>query len=160
MSHANLVEDWLAFTYQSQLSCLHSSALPRDHPTPLAKRKREPQDDFRSTQSKRSCRTDWRMSEEGSTISNTTPSLSSRPILVPTPPSSKRSTAGKRSPSPTRKLLALIKDASPPVHVSQPGNAVIQPASVSDLRSYLSKGIGMNIIPRALEVKSLLNCDS
>jgi hypothetical protein len=49
------------------------------------------------------------ISDDGST-SNTSQfsrSLMNRPILVPTSPSSKRST-GRRSPSPTRKLLALL----------------------------------------------------
>jgi hypothetical protein len=49
------------------------------------------------------------VSETGSVVSSSTrqvsTSLEQRPILVPKPPSTKRSTKGSRSPSPTRKLL-------------------------------------------------------
>ncbi|MCJ1476734.1 hypothetical protein MMC13_005403 [Lambiella insularis] len=92
------------------------------------------------------------MSEDGST-SNTSQfsrSLTNRPMLVPTPPSSKRST-GKRSPSPIRKLLALLSKANPPIRICQPGNAVVQPRHVANLRKFLTKDTGVRAIPRVLE---------
>ena len=94
------------------------------------------------------------MSEDGSTsnTSQVSRSLTNRPILVPTPPSSKRST-GRRSPSPTRKLLALLSKANPPIRISQPGNAVLQPQRVADLRKFLTKDGGLRVIPRVLEVR-------
>ena len=94
------------------------------------------------------------MSEDGST-SNTSQfsrSLTNRPILVPTPPSSKRST-GRRSPSPTRKLLALLSKADSPIKICQPGNAVAQSQHVADLRKFLTRDTGVRVIPRVLEVR-------
>jgi hypothetical protein len=94
------------------------------------------------------------MSEDGNTsnISLHTRSIINRPILVPTPPSSKRSANGKRSPSPIRKLLTLLENASPQIRIYQPGNAVTQPSYVSEIRRYLMADIGMHVVPRALEV--------
>lgn len=103
------------------------------------------------------------MSEDGST-SNTSQfsrSFMNRPVLVPTPPSSKRSTTGRRSPSPTRKLLALLSKADPPIRIYQPGNAVVQPQHVADLRKFLMKDTGVRVIPRVLEVRlKKHNCTS
>ena len=146
MSRA-VVEEWLARTLDSP------SSSPQGRCSQPPNRKREPEVDLSNTQNKRICGTDRKMSEEGSVVSNNTIPGKSRLILVPTPPSSKRGTEGKRSPSPTRKLLALIKDAKPPIHISQPGNAVMQPTTVSSLRSHLSKDIGIGIIPKVLEVR-------
>lgn len=91
------------------------------------------------------------MSEDGS-ASNTSRflrSLRNRPILVPTPPSSERST-GRRSPSPTHKLLALLSKADPPIKICQPGNAVTHPQHVADLRNPVTKDMGTRASPRVL----------
>jgi hypothetical protein len=95
------------------------------------------------------------MSEDGnsSNASQLMRSVTNRPVLVPTPPSTKRSTTGKRSPSPTRKLLTLLSNANPPIRICQPGNAVVQPQYVSGLRRFLMKDVGVLAIPRALEVR-------
>ena len=96
----------------------------------------------------------YSMSETESTGGTSQASrLGSRSILVPTPPSTKRSIT-KRSPSPTRKLLALLAVATPPIRVCQPGNMVVVPDSVSEVRRALLKDVGVGIIPRAVEVKS------
>lgn len=94
------------------------------------------------------------MSEDGNTsnISLHTRSIINRPILVPTPPSSRRSATGKRSSSPIRKLLTLLENASLQIRICQPRNAITQPSYVSEIRRYLMADIGMHVIPRALEV--------
>jgi hypothetical protein len=80
-------------------------------------------------------------------------SISYRPTLVPTLPSTKRSTKGSRSPSPTRKLLALLERGSPPIRICQLGNAGELPEEVVKLRRALMKDKGLRIIPRALQVR-------
>jgi hypothetical protein len=75
--------------------------------------------------------------------------ISNRPILQPKPPSQR-----SRSSSPTRKLLALLEHATPPIKCCQPGNAVTQPHEVATLRSRLVRGWGEGIIPRGLAVRT------
>jgi hypothetical protein len=80
--------------------------------------------------------------------------IANRPILEPTPPSTKRTT---RTPSPTRKLLTMLEQARPPLKCCQPGNAVgTLPERVVALRRYLAKDLGKSCIPRDLEVCTLL----
>lgn len=98
---------------------------------------------------------DFQMSEHGSTssVSQTSLALNKRPVLIPSSPS-KRQSAGRRSPSPTRKLLTLLATARPPVRVCQPGSEVGQtPQLVTDLRRFLSHNNGMHVIPEALKVR-------
>ena len=80
------------------------------------------------------------------------PSLTRRPILVPKPPFFKRGGPGSRSPNPTRKILTLLECARPSVRYRQPGNAVVQPYQVINLRKSVIKDKGLLVIPRALEV--------
>lgn len=75
--------------------------------------------------------------------------LGHMPKLVPKAPSSKR---GSRTPSPTRKILTLLERARPPIQYRQPGNAVVQPDQVINLRRSIIKDKGLQVIPRALEV--------
>src|ERR1700739_973978 len=65
-----------------------------------------------------------------------------RPTLVPTPPSTKRSTKESRSPSPTRKLLALLERGSRPIWICQLGNGEL-PEEVVKLRRALMKDKGL-----------------
>jgi hypothetical protein len=77
--------------------------------------------------------------------------LANRPILEPTPPSTKRTT---RTPSPTRKLLTLLEHARPPLKCCQPGNAVgTLPDRVVALRRHLAKDLGKSCIPREFRVR-------
>ena len=78
--------------------------------------------------------------------------LARRPVLVPTPPSTKRSGTGSRTPSPTRKILALLECARPSVRCRQPGNTVVQPDQVINLRKSIIKNRGLRVIPGALKV--------
>jgi hypothetical protein len=93
-------------------------------------------------------------SEDGvNPISNTTNQPASRrPILVPKPPSTKKGGPGSRSPSPTRKILTLLERARPSVRYRQPGNAVVQPDQVINLRKSITEDRGLQVIPKALEV--------
>lgn len=62
--------------------------------------------------------------ETASTISGATglsTSLVHRPILTPTPPSTRRGAKGTRSPSPIRKSMSLLERATPSDFVSQEG---------------------------------------
>lgn len=98
---------------------------------------------------------DFQMSDHGSTssVSQTSLALNKRPVLIPSSPS-KRQSAGKRSPSPTRKLLTLLATARPPIRVCQPGSEVGQtPQLVTDLRRFISHNNGMHVIPEALKVR-------
>lgn len=80
--------------------------------------------------------------------------MANRPILEPTPPSTRRT---PRTPSPTRKLLTMLEAARPPLKCCQPGNAVgALPDRVVALRRYLAKGLGKGCIPRDLKVRHLL----
>lgn len=82
--------------------------------------------------------------------------IANRPILEPTPPSTKITT---RTPSPTRKLLTQLEQARPPLKCCQPGNAVgTLPERVVTLRRFLAKGLGKGCIPRDLEVRHSLIC--
>ena len=74
-----------------------------------------------------------------------------RHVLIPTPPSSKRGAKGARSPSPTRKAIALLERASPSIRFCQPGKAVIQPPEVVLLRRFLGADVGIQVIPLAFE---------
>jgi hypothetical protein len=95
--------------------------------------------------------------ENSSIISSSTgkasTSIRQRPTLVPTAPSTKQS----RSPSPTRKLLALLERGRPPIRICQLGNAGELPEEVVKLRRALMKDKDLRIIPRALQVRS--RCD-
>jgi hypothetical protein len=94
-----------------------------------------------------------------SEISSQSPSLDvfrNRPILRPKAPSKKASSAGSRSPSPTRKLLAQLENATPAVKFHYPGNTVVQPEQVATLRKLLAKDIEQKVIPRSLEVQFVL----
>lgn len=92
------------------------------------------------------------MDDSDTTISVSSSSriITNRPILEPTPPSTKRTT---RTPSPTRKLLTLLEQARPPLKCCQPGNAVgTLPERVVALRRYLARDLGKGCIPKELEV--------
>jgi hypothetical protein len=96
------------------------------------------------------------LEDEASVVSSSSQhaSFARRPILTPTPPSTKRAARASRSPSPTRKILALLERATPPIRLCQPGNAIIQPKEIADLRRLLMKDRGIRVIPRALEVST------
>jgi hypothetical protein len=87
---------------------------------------------------------------DGISVGSSSRILANRPILEPTPPSSKRTT---RTPSPTRKFLTQLESARPPLKCCQPGNAFgTLPDQVASLRRYLAKDLGKGCIPRGLEV--------
>jgi hypothetical protein len=90
-------------------------------------------------------------SEDGlNPISNTiNQPTSRRPILVPKPPSTGKGGPGSRSRSPTRKILTLLERARPSVRYRQPGNAVIQPDQVINLRKSITEDKGLQVISRA-----------
>jgi hypothetical protein len=96
------------------------------------------------------------LSPTSDSTSQPTSSLTRRPILVPKPPSTKRGGPGSRSPSPTRKILTLLERARPSVRYRQPGNTVVQPDQVINLRKLIIKDRGLRVIPRALEVSYFL----
>jgi len=74
-------------------------------------------------------------------------SFQNRPILYPTPPSTRQ-----RSPSPTRKILSQLKLATPSLRVCQPDVRVEQPPAVKRLRSMLIAKLSSDVIPHSLEV--------
>ncbi|KAK5215851.1 hypothetical protein LTR96_011323 [Exophiala xenobiotica] len=78
-------------------------------------------------------------------------SLAQRQILTPTPPSTRRSGNGSRSPSPIRKVMSLLERATPSIRFCQPGKAVTQPAEVVALRRFLVKDLGVQVLPSAFE---------
>jgi len=95
-------------------------------------------------------------SEDGSSsFSHSAFDPTTRPILSPEAPSSRRGYGASRPPSPTRKLLGLLERASLPIKCCQPGRSgVKQPAEAAELRKILSKDVRSRAIPRTLEVCS------
>ncbi|CAG8973654.1 hypothetical protein HYALB_00002220 [Hymenoscyphus albidus] len=91
--------------------------------------------------------------ESTRTTTTSTPSFHNRPILNPTPPSSRQ-----RSPSPTRKVLSQLRLARPSLRVCQPDIRVVQPPRVQQLRSMLVKKLSSGVIPRNFETR-LRNVD-
>lgn len=83
-------------------------------------------------------------------------SLIHRPVLSPTPPSTRRGAKGSRSLSPIRKSMSLLERATPFIRFCQPGKAVTQPHEVVTLRRFLVSDLGMRIIPYAFEVSVVL----
>jgi len=102
----------------------------------------------------------WTM--ESSRLHETTPSISSSlssrsPLatgikLVPSRPSERQN---NRSPSPTRKQLAFLEQATPSIKIRQPGKDVRTTHLGAELRSTLGKNFGFDIIPSCLKVCSL-----
>ncbi|KAH6714655.1 hypothetical protein BKA61DRAFT_361753 [Leptodontidium sp. MPI-SDFR-AT-0119] len=78
----------------------------------------------------------------------TTTSFQNRPILRPTPPSSRQ-----RSPSPTRKVLNQLKVATPSLRVYQPDIRLEQPPTVRKLRSILINKLSGEVIPYSLQTQ-------
>jgi len=74
-------------------------------------------------------------------------SFQHRPILHPTPPSTRQ-----RSPSPTRKVLSQLKLATPSLRVCQPDVRLEQPPAVRRLRRMLIMRLSSEVIPHGLEV--------
>lgn len=72
-------------------------------------------------------------------------SFQNRPILHPTPPSTRH-----RSPSPTRKVLSQLKLATPSLRVCQPDVRLEQPPAVRRLRSMLITKLFSEVIPYIL----------
>src|SRR5439155_4185782 len=97
-----------------------------------------------------------RMDEgDGISVGSSSRIIANRPILEPTPPSTKRTT---RTPSPTRKILTLLEQARPPLKCCQTGSAVgTLPERVVALRRFLAKDLGKGCIPRDLGVCYLSN---
>ncbi|KAF8855803.1 hypothetical protein BDZ45DRAFT_727874 [Acephala macrosclerotiorum] len=75
-------------------------------------------------------------------------SFQNRPILYPTPPSTRQ-----RSPSPTRKVLSQLKLATPSLRVCQPDVRLEQPPAVRRLRSILIAKLSSEVIPYSLETR-------
>ena len=98
---------------------------------------------------KRSMNSDTASNVSGETTRTTTSATSfqNRPILHPTPPSTRQ-----RSPSPTRKVLSQLKLATPSLRVCQPDVRLEQPPAVRRLRSMLIKKLSSDVIPHSLEV--------
>lgn len=87
---------------------------------------------------------------EGTTRTTTSGlSFQRRPILSPTPPSTRH-----RSPSPTRRILSQLKLATPSLRVCQPDARLQLPSSVTQLNSILIPKQSRQVIPRSLEVLS------
>jgi len=82
----------------------------------------------------------------GATTASAT-SFQNRPILHPTPPSTRQ-----LSPSPTRKVLSQLKLATPSLRVCQPDVRLEQPPSVRRLGSMLITRLSSEVIPYSLEV--------
>jgi hypothetical protein len=74
-------------------------------------------------------------------------SFQNRPVLHPTPPSTRQ-----RSPSPTRKVLSQLKLAIPSLRVCQPDVRLEQPPAVRRLRSMLIMKLSSGVIPHGLKV--------
>lgn len=89
-----------------------------------------------------------------SSMTDTTRSMSldalKRPKLKPKSPSRQ---AASRSPSPTRKLLALLKGASPSIKYCQSSSNIKQPEAVTSLRKRLATGLSQGVIPQSLRVR-------
>jgi hypothetical protein len=66
--------------------------------------------------------------------------------------SSKRN-PGRRSSNPTRKLFTLLSKVNSLIKICQPGNTVVQPQHVTDLRKSLIRDTGVRVILRVLEVR-------
>ncbi|KAH9203980.1 hypothetical protein DL95DRAFT_471897 [Leptodontidium sp. 2 PMI_412] len=73
-------------------------------------------------------------------------SLRNRPILNPTPPSTRH-----RSPSPTRKVLSQLRYATPSLRVCQPDVRVVEPSMVRELIGMLVKELTGGVIPMDLK---------
>ena len=86
---------------------------------------------------------EWGNNEDESDINI----LSNRPILHPTPPSTRQ-----RSPSSTRKVLSQLKLAAPSLRICQPDVRLAQPPAVRRLRSVLIKRLSSEVIPYCLKV--------
>lgn len=72
--------------------------------------------------------------------------FSNRPKLVPTAPSSR-----SRASSPTRKQIASLENAVPPVRIRPAGEVnTFQPAK--DLHNYIHREFGLAVIPSCLKV--------
>ncbi len=107
--------------------------------TPVRKRNRSMNSDTASNASGETTRT------RATTASAT--SFQNRPILYPTPPSTRQ-----RSPSPTRKVLSQLKLATPSLRVCQPDVRLEQPPAVRRLRRRLMAKLSSEVIPHSLEV--------
>lgn len=79
---------------------------------------------------------------------STTTSFPKRPILHPTPPSSRQ-----RSTSPTRKVLSQLKLATPSLRVCQPDVRLEQSPAVRQLRSMLINKLSAEVIPYSLQTR-------
>ena len=79
-------------------------------------------------------------------------SFQNRPILRPTPPSTRQ-----RSTSPTRKVLSQLRLATPSLQVCQPDVGLEQPPAVRRLRSMLITKLSSKVIPHSLEVVIFLS---
>ena len=85
--------------------------------------------------------------ESARTATTSASSFHNRPILDPTPPSTRQ-----RSPSPTRRVLSQLRLATPSLRVCQPDIRLVQPPMVKRLRGLLMKEVSSGVIPRSLEV--------
>ncbi|KAI6712294.1 hypothetical protein JHW43_005151 [Diplocarpon mali] len=74
------------------------------------------------------------------------PEIMGRPILVPRPPSLKRSL----SPTRPRNVLTQLHHASPPLRVCQPDSQLAMPPAAADLKRMLIRTTSSKIIPRGL----------
>lgn len=153
---SSYVNSWLAKTDWSDPTGLHnqhdqdstpplsSTSTPPPSPSPfvphgraeIAKRKRRMNSDVASDASGGTSRT-----------RSTTTSFPKRPILHPTPPSSRQ-----RSTSPTRKVLSQLKLATPSLRVCQPDVRLEQSPAVRQLRSMLINKLSAEVIPYSLQV--------
>ena len=87
-------------------------------------------------------------SASSSRTTTTSPnSLRNRPILNPTPPSTRH-----RSPSPTRKVLSQLRYATPSLRVCQPDVRVVEPSMVRELTTMLVEEFTRGVIPMGLKV--------
>lgn len=159
-------DDWVDSNYAQPLSFLpktitttttatptpSSSVLSRHHPSP-PRRSSSPARKRRrlysnSSEMDRDSETASNASASSSRTTTTSPiSLRNRPILNPTPPSTRH-----RSPSPTRKVLSQLRYATPSLRVCQPDVRVVEPSMVRDLTSMLVKELTGGVIPMGLKV--------
>ncbi|KAG9240848.1 hypothetical protein BJ878DRAFT_263777 [Calycina marina] len=98
----------------------------------------------------RSMNSDTASNASGETRATATSATSfqNRPILHPTPPSSRQ-----RSPSPIRKVLSQLKLATPSLRVCQPDVRLEQPPAVKRLRSMLIQKLSIKVIPHSLQTR-------
>ena len=126
-------------------SSRHSSPL-RSGPQTRKRKRRGSRSRGRSMNSDTASNASGRTTSTRATATSTA-SFQHRPILHPTPPSSRQ-----RSPSPTRKVLSQLRLATPSLRVCQPDVRLEQPPAVRRLRSMLIKKLSSNVIPHSLQV--------